>query len=184
MDRRVNDVDVLSEASDLAGAPTIPRNVAIAVFAILSLSGFLVGAFLPELIANGSSDEGTTGETKDILDVIIASTISSVDINGTDYTNIPVPTAFQVFFQGSAPSENTSSMDEPLQNMLEWLLGEREGYTFRVSPGPGMSGSAYITGNEGNGPPDRYSVREVPVGLDEDEGSVIFELRVWGVTGQ
>lgn len=184
MDRREDDAEVLSETSHRTNTSPIPRNVAIVVFSILSLSGFLVGALIPELMTNGSSDADETGEARNVLDVIIASTISNVEINGTDYTNIPVPTAFEVFFQEGGPWENNSAMDEPLQNMLEWLLAESEGYILRVSPGPGMPGSAYVTGMEGDGGPDLSSVREVPVGLDEDEGSVIFELRVWEVNEQ
>jgi len=65
------------------------------------------------------------------------------------------------------------------------MLGEAMSFKLMVSTGTGFEPGIpeYILG-EGTGQPDGHLVREVPVGIGEDEGSVIFDLMIWGVPQQ
>lgn len=178
MDKHIED---LSEKSEVKEIPTIPRNVAIAVFAILTISGILVGAILPEFIeGTDNKEEGELAEN--MMFTIIASSIPYLEVGGTSYTNIPVPTAFQVLFiEGNASVDHTN-LDTPIGEMMEYMIGEEENFRLTVSPGSGLPLDAvdYTIGT-GSGTPEGVVVREVPVGLGDNEGTVIFELRIWGV---
>ncbi|MGA1820335.1 MAG: hypothetical protein ACMUHU_04925 [Thermoplasmatota archaeon] len=181
MDRHGMPAEDLSERRSESSAYNIPRGLAIGVFAILTVSGILIGALLPDLIDGTTEEKIKNDLVGEYLDVVIASTISDVEIAGTSYSDIPVPTAFQVLFADGDPSEDYPSMDEVLTAILDYLLGEGSHHTLKVIPGTGLDGSDYVVGNEGDGPAGGSSVKEVPVGLGDDEGSVVFELKVWGV---
>ena len=178
MDEKMGFVEDLSERSGSRSLPSIPRNIAIIIFLILAISGILVGAFLPGFIEGSEGPEGFD-TTSDAMDALIASSIPDVEIAGTTYNNIPLPTAFQVLFLEGDPSTDYASMDAPIGEMMDYLLGEGTEYKLTITPGSGMEGSDYILGS-GVGDPDGTATREVPVGLDEDEGSVVFDLRIWG----
>ncbi|MBN1389411.1 MAG: hypothetical protein JXA22_02095 [Candidatus Thermoplasmatota archaeon] len=179
MDRRESTLEVLSQSSGDRALPSIPGNVAIAVFVILSISGFLIGAILPELIADRSSEHEVGEVSREALYVLISSTIPAIEISGTSYSDIPVPTAFQVLFSGESSSEDNSAMDDELREMLEWILGKDMRYRLKVTPGSGITGPDYVIGEEMDKGPDCSAVREVAVGLGEEQGSVVFDLRVW-----
>ncbi|MGA1793882.1 MAG: hypothetical protein ACMUHM_08025 [Thermoplasmatota archaeon] len=180
MDKRDRFAEDLSERKSASSDISIPRGLAIGVFAILAVSGIIIGAVLPEMI-EGSEEKARNDTVGEYLDVVIASTISRLEIAGTTYSNIPIPTAFQILFTEGDPTEDYPSMDEVLTGILEYLLGEGSHYTIKVIPGTGMDGSDYVIDNDGSGPASGSSVKEVPVGLGDDEGTVVFELRVWGV---
>jgi hypothetical protein len=170
-------VEDLSERPLSNALPAIPRNIAVVIFLALSVSGILVGAFLPDLIEGTEENEGSE-PIGDMLDTIIASTLDDIGIGGTIYNNIPVPTAFQVLFTDGDPSVDHAAMDGPIEEMMEYLLDEGASFELTVSPGIGLDGSDYILGSV-DGAPDGSAIKEVPVGLDEEEGTVIFELRIW-----
>lgn len=178
MDRRMGHVEDLSERAGSRRIPAIPRNIAIIIFTLLAVSGILVGAFLPGLI-EGSEDSEDTELAEEIMDTLIACSVNDIEIGGTTYTNIPVPTAFQVLFIEGDPSVDYTSMDVPMQEMMDYILGEGPDFELTITPGLGMEGSDYILGS-GTGAPDGSAIREVPVGLEEDEGTVVFELKIWG----
>ena len=175
----MDNVEDLSERSRSRTLPIIPRNISVVIFLLLSISGIVVGAFLPDLM-EGVEDTRGQDLTADMLDTIVGSTIADISIRGTAYTNIPVPTAFQVLFKHGEPSVDHASMDVPIEEMMDYLLDEDPIFELTVSPGIGLEGSDYVLGS-GEGAPDGSAIREVPVGLDEDEGTVIFELRIWGL---
>lgn len=178
MDSRMDHVEDLSERPDTRKIPTIPRNVTIVIFTVLTLSGILVGAFLPELI-EGSIENDEADPLGDIMDTFVASSISNIEISGTIYANIPVPTAYQVLLSEGDPTVDYTLMDAPIGEMMAYLLGEGMKFELTVSPGVGLDGSNYVLGS-GSGNPDTSISREVPVGLDDDEGTIVFELRIWG----
>jgi hypothetical protein len=181
LDRQTGYIEDLSERSESRGLPGIPRNLAILIFALLAISGILIGAFLPGLI-EGSEQTETQDPTSDIINTLISSYIDSIEIAGTSYRNIPVPTAFQVLFLEGDPSTDYAIMDSPINEMIEYLIEDGHGFELTVSAGAGMDQgiSDYIL-KEGsmNGESGGSAAREVPVGLEEDEGTVVFELRIW-----
>jgi hypothetical protein len=176
----MGNVEDLSEGSGTKMIPTIPRNIAIAVFAILTISGILVGAILPDLI-EGSTDEEENDPAVHIMDTIVASSIPTIVIEETTYTNIPMPSLFQVLFR-TGNTGNNSELDNIITEMMEFMVGDSASFKLTVHPGTGFGPgiTEYVLG-DGSGQPDGDLVREVPVGLGEDEGSVIFELMIWGV---
>ncbi|MGA1873371.1 MAG: hypothetical protein ACMUHY_06835 [Thermoplasmatota archaeon] len=175
-------VEDLSGKSAGRESYSIPRNVAIAIMVILSISGVMIAWILPELIEGAAGDTKEDNEARDVLGVIVASSIPDLDIAGTAYSNVPVPTAFQILFLDGDPNDDYPSMDGMLTQMMDYLLEGSSGYVLNVIPGSGMEGSDYSVGNGGSGSPDGSAVREVPVGLGDDEGTVVFELKIWGVS--
>ncbi len=181
MDRYRERPEDLRETSGPSKILSIPRNAAIAAAVILAVSGILVAMVLPELMAADSNDDRTdpAGEG---LNILLSSSIDSMTIDGTDYDNLPLPSAFQVVMLKGDPVEDIPELEAVISPMMEYIFGNGSRAELKVTPGAGWEAGVnpveMVFGEQKGDSDHEYSL-EVPVGLGELERTLFFELKLW-----
>jgi len=145
----------------------VSLKAAMAIFAILSLSGIIMAAIGP--IAGDGPDPEPPAE--DRLPFLMSSTADLVTVDNETYEDLPVPSAILLLAEGKV--KEPQLLQDRLEAMCTFLYPDADAISLRGSIPGGPSVNVVETGTaSGEG---RMWEQQIP------STRIVLELTVWGV---
>jgi len=158
---------------------TLPTKGFLIAGVILSITGILIAAILPELLAKEEPEEKDDLRTP--LSILLTCTMDEITTEDSTYSDITIPQAYYAFTKNG--NSNMSTVEETARHYLEYMIGESIPFELEITSGLGWENefSHNIRNMQASGASQTHE-QDVIVDVEEDSQiTMIFKLTIWGV---